>query len=141
MDPRALLLLLLLLLAAAEPALTQSAADDAATAFGAAPSRPAAFHRAAKVSSGTEGGIGGLCGSPQPGECSCVSPSPQAAWRLPGRYVVLLRAGSGEAEVRGTARALRVRAARRGYPSELLHVFSLLPAFLVKMSSDVLDVV
>ncbi|XP_031410846.1 proprotein convertase subtilisin/kexin type 9, partial [Meleagris gallopavo] len=36
--------------------------------------------------------------------------------------------------------ALRVRAARRGYPSELLHVFSLLPAFLVKMSSDVLDV-
>ncbi|XP_042675725.1 proprotein convertase subtilisin/kexin type 9 [Centrocercus urophasianus] len=108
MDPRALLLLLL---AVAEPALTQRAADDAATALGAAPSRPAAFHRAAK-----------------------------AAWRLPGRYVVLLRAGSGEAEVRGTARALRVRAARRGYPSELLHVFSLLPAFLVKMSSDVLDV-
>lgn len=70
-----------------------------------------------------------------------MSLSLQAAWRLPGRYVVLLRAGSGEAEVRGTARALRVRAARRGYPSELLHVFSLLPAFLVKMSSDVLDVV
>ncbi|XP_031459037.1 proprotein convertase subtilisin/kexin type 9 isoform X3 [Phasianus colchicus] len=108
MDPRALLLLLM---AVAEPALTQSAADDAATAFGAAPSRPAAFHRAAK-----------------------------AAWRLPGRYVVLLRAGSGETEVRGTARALRVRAARRGYPSEMLHVFSLLPAFLVKMSGDVLDV-
>lgn len=55
--------------------------------------------------------------------------------------MVLLRAGSGEAEVRGTARALRVRAARRGYPSELLHVFSLLPAFLVKMSRDVLDTV
>ncbi|XP_040534092.1 proprotein convertase subtilisin/kexin type 9 [Gallus gallus] len=110
MAPRALLLPLLLAVAAAEPALTSSAADDAATAVGAAPSRPAAFHRAAK-----------------------------ASWRLPGRYVVLLRAGSGEAEVRGTARALRVRAARRGYPSELLHVFSLLPAFLVKMSRDVLD--
>lgn len=71
----------------------------------------------------------------------CPSPSPQTSWRLPGRYVVLLRAGSGEAEVRGTARALRARAARRGYPSELLHVFSLLPAFLVKMSRDVLDTV
>uniref|UniRef100_A0A8C9L9U5 Proprotein convertase subtilisin/kexin type 9 n=1 Tax=Pavo cristatus TaxID=9049 RepID=A0A8C9L9U5_PAVCR len=87
-----------------------------------------------------DGGGGGLCGSPQPDERLCLSPSLQAAWRLPGRYVVLLRAGSGEAEVRGTVRALRVRAARRGYPSELLHVFSLLPAFLVKMSSDVLDV-
>ncbi|XP_072199388.1 proprotein convertase subtilisin/kexin type 9 [Excalfactoria chinensis] len=113
MAPRALLLLLLLAATVEpeeEPALTQNAADDAAIAVGAAPSRLAAFHRAGK-----------------------------AAWRLPGRYVVLLRAGSGEAEVRGTARALRVRAARRGYPSELLHVFSLLPAFLVKMSRDVLD--
>ncbi|XP_021260710.1 proprotein convertase subtilisin/kexin type 9 [Numida meleagris] len=89
----------------------EGAADDAAIAVGAAPSRPAAFHRAAKV-----------------------------AWRLPRRYVVVLRAGSGEAEVRGTARALQLWAARRGYPSELLHVFYLLPAFLVKMSSDVLDV-
>jgi len=55
MAPRALLLPLLLAVAAAEPALTSSAADDAATAVGAAPSRPAAFHRAAKVSSGAEG--------------------------------------------------------------------------------------
>ncbi|NXI35938.1 PCSK9 convertase, partial [Galbula dea] len=38
-----------------------------------------------------------------------------------------------------TARRLQVRAARRGYLTELLHVFHLLPAFLVKMSSDVLD--
>ncbi|NXU53025.1 PCSK9 convertase, partial [Turnix velox] len=38
-----------------------------------------------------------------------------------------------------TARRLRVRAARRGYEMKLLHVFHLLPAFLVKMSSDVLD--
>ncbi|OXB82119.1 UNVERIFIED_CONTAM: hypothetical protein H355_008998, partial [Colinus virginianus] len=62
-----------------------------------------------------------------------------AAWRLPGRYVVVLRAGSGEAEVRGAARGLQVRAARRGYPSEMLHVFHLLPAFLVRMSGHLLD--
>ncbi|XP_014794416.1 PREDICTED: proprotein convertase subtilisin/kexin type 9 [Calidris pugnax] len=63
----------------------------------------------------------------------------KAAWRLPGRYLVVLRGGSGQAEVRGTARGLQARAARRGYLTELLHVFHLLPAFLVKMSSDVLD--
>lgn len=77
---------------------------------------------------------------------SLPSPSPvlvslQASWRLPGRYVVVLRAGSGEAEVRGMARWLQARAARRGYLTQLLHVFHLLPAFLVKMSSDVLDMV
>ncbi|NXR95838.1 PCSK9 convertase, partial [Hypocryptadius cinnamomeus] len=38
-----------------------------------------------------------------------------------------------------TARRLQARAARRGQPAELLHVFHLLPAFLVRMSSDVLD--
>ncbi|NWS52429.1 PCSK9 convertase, partial [Chunga burmeisteri] len=38
-----------------------------------------------------------------------------------------------------TAKRLQARAARRGYLTELLHVFHLLPAFLVKMSSDVLD--
>ncbi|NXA21099.1 PCSK9 convertase, partial [Ibidorhyncha struthersii] len=38
-----------------------------------------------------------------------------------------------------TARRLQARAARRGSLTELLHVFPLPPAFLVKMSSDVLD--
>ncbi|NWR28521.1 PCSK9 convertase, partial [Tachuris rubrigastra] len=38
-----------------------------------------------------------------------------------------------------TARRLRARAARQGHLTELLHVFHLLPAFLVRMSSDVLD--
>lgn len=52
----------------------------------------------------------------------------------------MLRAGS-EAELRGTARRLQARAARRGHLAELLHVFQLLPAFLVRMSSDVLDTV
>ncbi|NWX85363.1 PCSK9 convertase, partial [Nothoprocta pentlandii] len=39
-----------------------------------------------------------------------------------------------------TVRRLQARAARRGYLTEVLHVFHhLLPAFVVKMSSDVLD--
>ncbi|NXU14079.1 PCSK9 convertase, partial [Pardalotus punctatus] len=38
-----------------------------------------------------------------------------------------------------TARRLQARAARRGHLAELLHVFHLLPAFLVRMSSDLLD--
>ncbi|NWJ03745.1 PCSK9 convertase, partial [Crypturellus undulatus] len=39
-----------------------------------------------------------------------------------------------------TVRRLQARAARRGYLTEVLHVFQhLLPAFVVKMSSDVLD--
>ncbi|NXA04686.1 PCSK9 convertase, partial [Sapayoa aenigma] len=38
-----------------------------------------------------------------------------------------------------TARRLQARAAQRGHLTELLHVFHLLPAFLVRMSSDILD--
>ncbi|NXS38604.1 PCSK9 convertase, partial [Pomatostomus ruficeps] len=38
-----------------------------------------------------------------------------------------------------TARRLQARAARRGHLAELLHVFHLLPAFLVRMSGAVLD--
>ncbi|KAK2540501.1 Pcsk9 [Columba guinea] len=118
MAPRVLALVLALVLAgaAAEPAEelvgALRAAEEEATAVGAAPSGPATFHRAAKVS-----------------------------WRLPGRYMVVLHAGSSEAEVRGTAWRLQARAAWRGYLSEVLHVFHLLPAFLVKMSRDILDMV
>ncbi|XP_066048043.1 proprotein convertase subtilisin/kexin type 9 [Chamaea fasciata] len=100
---------LALALALARLVLALGAAEEGEAAVGAAPPGPAAFHRAAK-----------------------------ASWRLPGRYVVMLRAGS-EAELRGTARRLQARAARRGHLAELLHVFHLLPAFLVRMSSDVLD--
>ncbi|XP_036244241.1 proprotein convertase subtilisin/kexin type 9 [Molothrus ater] len=100
---------LALVLALAELGLALRAAEQGEAAVGAAPPGPAAFHRAAK-----------------------------ASWRLPGRYVVMLRAGS-EAELRGTARRLQARAARRGHLAELLHLFHLLPAFLVRMSSDVLD--
>lgn len=81
-----------------------------------------------------------LCVSVCPPDPSPVPVSPQASWRLPGRYVVMLRAGS-EAELRGTARRLQARAARRGHRAELLHVFHLLPAFLVRMSSNILDTV
>ncbi|NXF18774.1 PCSK9 convertase, partial [Rhodinocichla rosea] len=38
-----------------------------------------------------------------------------------------------------TARRLQARAARRGHLAELLHIFHFLPAFLVRMSSDVLN--
>ncbi|NXM80271.1 PCSK9 convertase, partial [Oenanthe oenanthe] len=38
-----------------------------------------------------------------------------------------------------TARRLQARAVRRGHRAELLHLFQLLPAFLVRMSSDILD--
>ncbi|XP_030134573.4 proprotein convertase subtilisin/kexin type 9 isoform X1 [Taeniopygia guttata] len=98
-----------LALALAELLLALGPAQEGEAAVGAAPPGSAAFHRAAK-----------------------------ASWRLPGRYVVMLRAGS-EAELPGTVRRLRARAARRGHRAELLHVFHLLPAFLVRMSSDVLD--
>ncbi|TRZ20057.1 hypothetical protein HGM15179_007038 [Zosterops borbonicus] len=98
-----------LVLALLELVLALGAAEEGEAAVGAAPPGPAAFHRAAK-----------------------------ASWRLPGRYVVMLRAG-GEAELRGTARRLQARAARRGHLAQLLHVFHLLPAFLVRMSSDLLD--
>ncbi|KAM6124152.1 proprotein convertase subtilisin/kexin type 9 [Pterocles gutturalis] len=116
MSPRALGLLLALVAAGAalelaeELVLALGAAEEGTVPIGVTRSGPAAFHRATK-----------------------------ASWRLPGRYVVVLRAGMGEAEVRGTARRLQARAARRGYLTDLLHVFHLLPAFLVKMSSDVLD--
>ncbi|XP_071605891.1 proprotein convertase subtilisin/kexin type 9 [Heliangelus exortis] len=90
--------------------LVLGAAEEGAALPVAVPSGPAAsFHRAAK-----------------------------ASWRLPGRFLVVLRAGSGEAEVRRAAGRLEERAARRGHPTQLLHLFHLLPAFLMEMSRDVL---
>lgn len=148
MAPRALVLMLVLALAlervAAELAeglvlAIGAAEEEEAAATEAAPSGPAAFHRATKVRSVERWGKLGLshvCVSPSP-----VLAHPQASWRLPGRYMVVLQAGISEAEVRGTAQRLQARAARQGYLTELLHIFHLLPAFLVKMSGDVLDTV
>uniref|UniRef100_A0A8C3U541 Proprotein convertase subtilisin/kexin type 9 n=1 Tax=Catharus ustulatus TaxID=91951 RepID=A0A8C3U541_CATUS len=133
MSPRALELALLLALA--ELVLALGPAEQGEAAVGAAPPGLAAFHRAAKVRSV---GWGDSHAAECPPNPSPLLVSPQASWRLPGRYLVMLRAGS-EAELRGTARRLQARAARRGHRAELLHVFHLLPAFLVRMSSDLLD--
>uniref|UniRef100_A0A8C3XZX8 Proprotein convertase subtilisin/kexin type 9 n=1 Tax=Catharus ustulatus TaxID=91951 RepID=A0A8C3XZX8_CATUS len=126
---------LALLLALAELVLALGPAEQGEAAVGAAPPGLAAFHRAAKVRSV---GWGDSHAAECPPNPSPLLVSPQASWRLPGRYLVMLRAGS-EAELRGTARRLQARAARRGHRAELLHVFHLLPAFLVRMSSDLLD--
>ncbi|XP_037683045.1 proprotein convertase subtilisin/kexin type 9 isoform X2 [Choloepus didactylus] len=62
------------------------------------------------------------------------------AWRLPGTYVVVLKEETHRSQTERTARRLQARAARRGYLTKILHVFhNLFPGFLVKMSSDLLD--
>lgn len=66
----------------------------------------------------------------------------QAAWRMPGQYLVILRRGTHESHVQRTVRRLRAKAARRGYLLEILQTYSgALHGFLVKMSSDVLHLV
>uniref|UniRef100_A0AAR2L2D7 Proprotein convertase subtilisin/kexin type 9 n=1 Tax=Pygocentrus nattereri TaxID=42514 RepID=A0AAR2L2D7_PYGNA len=62
-----------------------------------------------------------------------------AAWRVPGHYIVVLRSGTHENQVARTMRALRAKAARRGYLTEITRTYSgAVRGFLVKMSSDVL---
>lgn len=62
------------------------------------------------------------------------------AWRLPGTYVVVLREESHQWQTEHVARRLQAQAARRGYLTKVLHLFhDLFPGFLVKMSSDLLD--
>lgn len=66
----------------------------------------------------------------------------QAAWRMPGKYLVILRQETHESHVQRTIRRLRAKAARRGYLLEILQTYSgALKGFLVKMSSDVLNLV
>ncbi|KAI4889057.1 hypothetical protein NFI96_014661 [Prochilodus magdalenae] len=63
----------------------------------------------------------------------------KAAWRVPGHYIVVLRSGTHENQVARTMRALRAKAARRGYLTEITRTYSgAVRGFLVKMSSDVL---
>ncbi|XP_061593087.1 proprotein convertase subtilisin/kexin type 9 [Cololabis saira] len=63
----------------------------------------------------------------------------KAAWRIPGQYLVVLRAGTREAPVHRTVRRLRAQAARRGYLLDILQTYSgALQGFLVRMSRDVL---
>uniref|UniRef100_I3M601 Proprotein convertase subtilisin/kexin type 9 n=1 Tax=Ictidomys tridecemlineatus TaxID=43179 RepID=I3M601_ICTTR len=62
------------------------------------------------------------------------------AWRLPGTYVVVLGERSHRWQTERVARRLQAQAARRGYLTKVLHLFhDLFPGFLVKMSSDLLD--
>lgn len=66
----------------------------------------------------------------------------QAAWRMPGQYLVILRPGTHESHVQRTIKRLRAKAARRGYLLEIPQTYSgALHGFLVKMSSDVLHMV
>ncbi|XP_030288236.1 proprotein convertase subtilisin/kexin type 9 [Sparus aurata] len=64
----------------------------------------------------------------------------KAAWRVPGQYLVMLRPGARESHVQRSVRRLRARAARRGHLLDVLQTYTgALHGFLVKMSSDVLD--
>lgn len=61
-------------------------------------------------------------------------------WRLQGTYVVVLKEECSREQTERTARRLQARAARCGYFTKVLHLFhDLFPGFLVKMSSDLLD--
>uniref|UniRef100_A0A3Q2SNC4 Proprotein convertase subtilisin/kexin type 9 n=1 Tax=Fundulus heteroclitus TaxID=8078 RepID=A0A3Q2SNC4_FUNHE len=63
----------------------------------------------------------------------------QAAWRMPGQYLVILHQGTHESQVQRTIRRLRAKAARRGYLLEILQTYSgVLQGFLVKMSHNAL---
>lgn len=66
----------------------------------------------------------------------------QDAWRLPGTYMVVLKEETHRSQTERTARRLQAQAAHRGYLTKILHVFhDLVPGFLVKMSSDLLELV
>lgn len=66
----------------------------------------------------------------------------QDAWRMLGQYIVVMRNGTHVNQVERTARRLRAKAAKRGYLIEILQTYSgAFHGFLVKMSSDVLDMV
>lgn len=61
---------------------------------------------------------------------------------MPGQYLVMLRPGARESHVQRSVRRLRARAARRGHLLDVLQTYTgALHGFLVKMSSDVLDLV
>ncbi|GAA6229392.1 proprotein convertase subtilisin/kexin type 9 isoform X1 [Lates japonicus] len=66
----------------------------------------------------------------------------KVAWRVPGQYLVILRQGTHKSHVQKTVRRLKAKAARGGYPLEILQTYSgALRGLLVKMSSDVLHLV
>uniref|UniRef100_A0A8C3FR43 Proprotein convertase subtilisin/kexin type 9 n=1 Tax=Chrysemys picta bellii TaxID=8478 RepID=A0A8C3FR43_CHRPI len=61
-------------------------------------------------------------------------------WRLPGQYIVVLKEETHKSQTERTIHRLQARAAKHGYLTKILHIFQdLFQGFLVKMSSDVLD--
>lgn len=69
-------------------------------------------------------------------------PGDQEAWRLPGTYIVVLIDGAQRLQIEQTIHRLQTQAARRGYVIKVLDIFyDILPGFVVKMSSDLLDLV
>ncbi|XP_069794998.1 proprotein convertase subtilisin/kexin type 9 [Narcine bancroftii] len=62
------------------------------------------------------------------------------AWRLPGQYIVVIKENTHKFQTESTIHRLRTKAARHGYMSELVLVFhEVIKGFVIKMSSDVLD--
>ncbi|XP_077390654.1 proprotein convertase subtilisin/kexin type 9 [Festucalex cinctus] len=63
----------------------------------------------------------------------------KVTWRVPGRYIVMLH---GEGDVHASIKRLRITAGRLGHQVEVLRTFffpAALRGFLVKMSSDVIQ--
>uniref|UniRef100_A0A8C0HBD9 Proprotein convertase subtilisin/kexin type 9 n=1 Tax=Chelonoidis abingdonii TaxID=106734 RepID=A0A8C0HBD9_CHEAB len=61
-------------------------------------------------------------------------------WRLPGQYIVVLKEETHKSQTERTIHRLQARAVKHGYLTKILHIFQdLFQGFLVKMSSDVLD--
>ncbi|XP_074858598.1 proprotein convertase subtilisin/kexin type 9 [Carettochelys insculpta] len=61
-------------------------------------------------------------------------------WRLPGQYIVVLKEETHKSQTERTIRRLQAEAAKHGYLTKILHIFQdLFQGFVVKMSSDVLD--
>uniref|UniRef100_A0A8C8SX76 Proprotein convertase subtilisin/kexin type 9 n=1 Tax=Pelusios castaneus TaxID=367368 RepID=A0A8C8SX76_9SAUR len=61
-------------------------------------------------------------------------------WRLPGQYIVVLKEETHKSQTERTVRRLQARAAKHGYLTKILHIFQdLFQGFVIKMSSDVLD--
>lgn len=59
---------------------------------------------------------------------------------MPGTYIVMLAEEAQWVHIEQTMHRLQTQAARRGYVIKIQHIFyDFLPAFVVKMSSDLLD--
>lgn len=66
----------------------------------------------------------------------------QAAWRLPGQYLVLMHPEVAASRMQETMKRLRAIRARRGCLLEVLQMYTgALRGFLVKMRSDALHLV